>query len=87
MIFLTLNCRGMDNPSKKLVVKRLVDNIKPSIIMLQETMTDGEKITQELSKLLRNWDFYFIDAIGRSGGNVTDGINAPSLSQILGPFL
>jgi hypothetical protein len=46
MIFLTLNCRGMDNPSKKLVVKRLVDNIKPSIILLQETMTDGEKITQ-----------------------------------------
>jgi hypothetical protein len=47
----------------------------------------GRESLKELSKLLSNWDFCFIDAIGRSGGNVTDGINAPSPSLILGPFL
>jgi hypothetical protein len=31
----------------------------------------GRKSLKELSKLLRNWDLYFIDAIGRLGGNVT----------------
>jgi hypothetical protein len=34
-------------------------------------MIDGEKTIQELSKFLSGWDFNYIDAIGRSGGNIT----------------
>jgi hypothetical protein len=71
MVFLTLNCKGMVHPSIKLSLKRLVENIKPFIIMLQETMTDREKITHELSKLFSNRDLYVVDVIGRLGGNVT----------------
>jgi hypothetical protein len=41
MIFLTRNCRGMAN----FIVKRLVVNIKPSIILLQDIMTNGDTIT------------------------------------------
>jgi hypothetical protein len=34
-------------------------------------MTDGEKVTQYLSKLLKGWDFSFVDALGWSWGLVT----------------
>jgi hypothetical protein len=59
------------NPSKKLAIKRLIESLKPSIILLQEIMIEGEKTIQELSKFLSGWDFNFIDAIGRSSGNIT----------------
>jgi hypothetical protein len=36
-----------------------------------ETMMDGEKVIQELSKFMIGWEFSYIDAIGRSGGNIT----------------
>jgi hypothetical protein len=71
MIFLTLNCRGLANPSNKLAIKRLIETLKPSIILLQETMIDGEKVIQELSKFMIGWEFSYIDAIGRSSGNIT----------------
>jgi hypothetical protein len=41
------------------------------VILLEEVMTDAEKITLELLKLLVSWDFIFIDVIGRFGGNIT----------------
>jgi hypothetical protein len=56
---------------KKIGLKRLIETIKPSIILLQEIMTNGEKITQELSKMFCGWEFNFIDDIGRSQGNIT----------------
>jgi hypothetical protein len=61
MIFLTLNCRGLDNPSKKLAIKRFIETLKPSIILLQETMTYGEKVIQELSTFMIGWEFSYID--------------------------
>jgi hypothetical protein len=67
MILMTLNYRGLANPSKKLALKRLVEEINPSIILLQEIMTKGEKTIHELSKILGRWDFSFIDVIGRLG--------------------
>jgi hypothetical protein len=36
-------------------------------------MTDGEKVINELSKILKAWDFSFIDSLGRSGGISLDG--------------
>jgi hypothetical protein len=66
MIFLTLNYRGLVNSSNKLVIKRLTKVHNPYIIFLQELMTDGEKVVQDLSMLLMGWEFSFIDAIRRS---------------------
>jgi hypothetical protein len=62
MIFLSLNYRGIANPSKKLALKRLIDSQNPSIIYLQELMIEGDKIIQDLSKLLKGLDFKFVDA-------------------------
>lgn len=71
MIFLTLNCQGLANPSKKLAIKRPIETLKPSIILLHETMTDGVKVIQELSKFMIEWEFSYFDAIGGSSGNIS----------------
>jgi hypothetical protein len=70
---LTLNYQGLANPSKKSPLKRLIENIKPYIIPLQELISNSEKITRELSKMFSIWDLNFTEAnaIGRSRGNLT----------------
>jgi hypothetical protein len=37
---------------------RLVEIHKPNIVMTQETMGDEIKISRELSKKIKDWDFY-----------------------------
>jgi hypothetical protein len=71
MIFLILYGKELANPTKKLAIRRLIESLKPSIILLQETMTNGEEVIQELSKFRIGWEFNYIDAIERSGGNIT----------------
>jgi hypothetical protein len=76
------------NPSKKLAIKRLIETIKPSIILLQEIMTDGEKIT---SGTLKNvgWvgiQFYRCHWEIREG-TLLGGRNAPIPLLIHGIFL
>jgi hypothetical protein len=68
MIMMTLNCQGLASPSKKLALKRLIEAIKSLHHSLQELMVDMEKTTQELSKKFTNWEFSYIDAIGRLRG-------------------
>jgi hypothetical protein len=63
MIFLPLNYGGVVNSLNNLDVKILIEVHNPSTIFLQELMIDEEKVVQYLSKLLRGWDFSFIDAI------------------------
>jgi len=53
-----------------LSLKILIEVLNPSIIFLQEIMIDGEKVINELSRILKGWDFFFIDALGRSRGNI-----------------
>jgi len=76
---MSLNCQGLANPSNKLTIKRSIESLKPSIILLREIMSIGEKTIQELSKLLSGWDFSFIDVIGMFGENIIDSGGAPSL--------
>ena len=68
MIMMTLNYRGLDSLSKKLVVKRLIDEKSLDVIFLQETMCDGCILVGELELLLKDWQFVSVDAKGRSGG-------------------
>jgi hypothetical protein len=71
MIILSFNCRGLANPSKKLAIKRLVDLHQPSVLLLQETMMEGEKTMLTLSFSLLGWDFSATDVIGHSRGLIT----------------
>jgi hypothetical protein len=56
---------------QKLAIKRLINTHNPSIILLQELMTDEDKVVKDPSKLLKGWDFSFIDSLGRYMGNIT----------------
>jgi hypothetical protein len=56
-----------------MALNRLVEVHNPSIIFLQEIMTNGDKVINDLSKILRGLYFSFIDSLGRSGGISLDG--------------
>eukprot|EP00253_Pinus_taeda_P021770 PITA_21770 len=71
---LSFNCRGMASASKKLALRRLFEVEPTDIIMLQETLGEAEIITNTLASLLPGWQFFTIDATGRSGGLAT-GLN------------
>jgi hypothetical protein len=64
MIVLSLNCKGLSNPTKKLAIKRLVDLHQPSILLLQESMMEGKKSISLLSPLFPRWGFTSVDASG-----------------------
>jgi hypothetical protein len=59
---------GLSHPSKKNLLKRLVENISPDILMLQETMGESGLVSRILGSLLLEWDFYALDTRVRSGG-------------------
>jgi hypothetical protein len=71
MIILSFNCRGLANPSKKLSIKRLVDLHQPYVLLLRETMMEGEKTMLTLFFSLLGWDFSATDVIGHSRGLIT----------------
>jgi hypothetical protein len=68
VIILYLNCRVIANHPRKLAIKRLVKKHKPSILLLQETIMDGDIDSKIVSHALPIWDFLRLDAIGCSGG-------------------
>ena len=68
MILLTLNVRGLASLSKKLAVKRFIDQHVVDVIFLQETMIEGYVLVQELEHMIHGWQFISVDAMGRSGG-------------------
>jgi exonuclease III len=50
MIVISLNVRGVGGAPKSLALKRLFDLVKPDIVMIQETMVDGNKAREVFSK-------------------------------------
>ena len=48
MLVLTLNYRGLDRLAKKIALWRLIDNRRPDVIFLQESMSEGGGIVNEL---------------------------------------
>jgi hypothetical protein len=49
MIVISLNVRGVGGAPKSLSLKRLFDLVKPYIVMIQETMVDGNKAREVFS--------------------------------------
>jgi hypothetical protein len=52
MIFLSLNCRVLENPSKIICLERLIDEHNPNVFLLQKIMSVGGKIVSDLEKYL-----------------------------------
>jgi hypothetical protein len=68
MIFLSLNIRGVGGHLKDASFRRLLLNITPDIIFLQETMVDSIKARAFLNHFLPNWHTCTINSLGTSGG-------------------
>jgi exonuclease III len=67
MIILSINIRGLGNPSKKNALGRQVDLHKLDIVLIQETMGEGKKLIRERSNLMKDWEFLAVDALERFG--------------------
>jgi hypothetical protein len=44
---------------------------KSDVILVQETMGEGDKVIGDLGKLLKHWDLKALDAVGNSRGLLT----------------
>eukprot|EP00253_Pinus_taeda_P024137 PITA_24137 len=65
---ISFNCRGLVSPDKKLALRRLCLSEKLDFLLLQETLDDGPLVNKALKSFLPDWDFFFLDVRGRSGG-------------------
>jgi exonuclease III len=77
----SFNCRGLAGPLKRPALKRVIDSEHPDILLLQETMGEGEEVKSRLISLLPGWNFETLDATGRSGG-LEIGWNTHSIQVI-----
>ena len=68
MIVLSLNERGLGNPSKSLSLAKLVEVKNQNVILLEDMMRYGKKLVEGLGKFLKGWDFLTFDANGLSRG-------------------
>jgi exonuclease III len=68
MKILSFNIRGLGGAPKKLALKRLLLNLKPNILLIQEIMCSGESARETFRQWLKNWSFCTIDVNGMSGG-------------------
>jgi len=64
----SFNYRALASPLKRLARKRVIDSEHPDILLLQETMGEGEEVKYRLLSLLLGWNFETLDATERSGG-------------------
>ena len=72
MLIVSFNTRGLGGPQKKTSLKRLCNNLKPSVIMLQETMLEFLKAESIIKELLKDWEVESLDSDGLSGGLIMD---------------
>ena len=70
MLIVSFNSRGIGGP-KKNSLKRLFNNLKPSVIMIQETMLEGSKVETLIKEILKYWEVERLDAVGHLGGLIT----------------
>jgi exonuclease III len=68
MKLLSLNCRGLASPSKRLTLQRLLELSQPDVVLLQETLGEAAVVVQLLERILKGWSFFGLDAFGHSGG-------------------
>jgi hypothetical protein len=68
MILLSLNIRGVGGALKKASLRRLIDNIHPSIIFLQETLVDEQRSHAFINRLKPHWFVSAVNSMGKSGG-------------------
>jgi exonuclease III len=68
MLLLSLNLRGVGGTLKAASVWRLLDNNRPDIVFLQETLVNAQKARDFMQHLRPSWITCAINSVGTSGG-------------------
>ena len=76
MKILSLNVRGLGAVS----LKRLLAATSPTILLLQEEMSEGKKAEKAVKECIKDWGMTISDADGHSGGTLTAW--SPALNMI-----
>ena len=71
MKILSINIRGLGAEPKKPALKRLITTMIPTVLLLQETMTEGKKAEEIVRECIKYWGMTSSDADGNSGGTLT----------------
>ena len=68
LLFISFNVRGLGGASKLISLKLIITLIKPSVVALQETMMEGKKAKEVMSRLLKEWWMESINTDAHSRG-------------------
>ena len=68
MKILSLNIRGLGVVPKKVTLKRILANISTTVLLIQETMTEGKKAEEVIKECLKDCGMTSHDSYGHSGG-------------------
>ena len=71
MIIFSLNLYGFGSPTKLASLKRLLQQIKPDIVFLQEALIEGDKEKNLFFQCLPHWNAVALDSHGFSRGLLT----------------
>ena len=63
-----MNIHGVGGAQKLLALRRVFENVRPDILLIQETMVSSEKAIEFFSKVVGSWYMSAVDATGLSGG-------------------
>ena len=80
MKILSLNVRGLGAVPKKVALKQLLATTSPTVLLLQETMSEGKKAKEAVKECIKDWGMTSSDAVGHSGGTLTAW--SPALNMI-----
>jgi hypothetical protein len=79
MLIFSLNLHGFGSSTKLASLKNLLQQIKPDIVFLQETLIEGDQAKSLFFHCLPHWNVVALDLHGRSRGLLT-GWN-PTLAE------
>jgi len=87
MIKMPLNVRGLGNLLKKQSLHSLLELHKLDTRSLHETKGDGKKCVSELTNILKDWDFFYLDYVGCSGGLISVRRNTSLCTNFFKPLI
>ena len=82
MKILSINIRGLGEVPKKVTLKQLITTMSPTVLLIQETMTEGNKAEEMVKECIKDWGMMSSDAYGHSGGTLTASSPAPKMISV-----
>ena len=67
---LSINLRGMGDPSKFYRLGDILNSVKPIMVLVQETLCDRMKAIQNILSIHPRWHAVAVDATGHSRGTM-----------------